>query len=67
MKPKIFISLILIGIVNFSVDETFALEESYNKDRSLEVPYREQAVILSKEGFYPNRITVFKGEKVRFL
>jgi len=33
----------------------------------LDVPYREQAVIMTKEGFYPNRLTVFKGEKVRFF
>lgn len=45
----------------------FALEETYNKERTLDVPYREQAVIISKEGFYPNRLVVFKGEKVRFF
>lgn len=44
-----------------------ALEETYNKERTLDVPYREQAVIISKEGFYPNRLVVFKGEKVRFF
>ncbi len=47
--------------------KALALEESYNKERSLDVPYREQAVIISKEGFYPNRLIVFKGEKVRFF
>lgn len=44
-----------------------ALEESYNKERSLDVPYREQAIIVSKDGFFPNRLVVFKGEKVRFF
>ncbi len=44
-----------------------ALEESYNKDKTLDIPYREQAVIISKDGFYPNRLIVFKGEKVRFF
>ena len=47
--------------------KALALEESYNKERSLDVPYREQAVIISKEGFYHNRLIVFKGEKVRFF
>ncbi len=47
--------------------KAYALEESYNKDKTLDVPYREQAVIISKEGFYPNRLIVFKGEKVRFF
>lgn len=44
-----------------------ALEESYNKEKVLDVPYREQAIIVSKDGFFPNRLTVFKGEKVRFF
>ena len=47
--------------------QAFALQESYNQEKSLDVPYREQAVIISKEGFYPNRLVVFKGEKVRFF
>lgn len=47
--------------------QVFALEESYNNERSLDVPYRELAVIISKDGFFPNRLVVFKGEKVRFF
>jgi plastocyanin domain-containing protein len=47
--------------------QAWALEESYNKDRTFDVPYREQAVIISKDGFFPNRLVVFKGEKVRFF
>lgn len=31
------------------------------------MPYREEAIIIGKEGFYPNRIVVYKGEKVRFF
>lgn len=45
----------------------WGLEESYNRDKTLDVPYREQAIIIGKEGFYPNRLIVFKGEKVRFF
>lgn len=45
----------------------FGLEETYHKERTLDVPYREQAVIVSKDGFFPNRLVVFKGEKVRFF
>lgn len=48
-------------------NKAYALEESYHKERSLDVPYREQAVIVSKDGFFPNRLIVFKGEKVRFF
>ncbi len=50
-----------------SAKEAFALQDTYYTDKTLDVPYREQAVIIGKEGFYPNRITVFKGEKVRFF
>ncbi|MBY0415670.1 MAG: hypothetical protein K2Q18_15965, partial [Bdellovibrionales bacterium] len=45
----------------------YALQETYFKERSLDVPYREQAIIIGKEGYFPNRITVYKGEKVRFF
>ena len=47
--------------------QAFALEDTYNNDRSLDVPYRELAVIISKDGFFPNRLVVFKGEKVHFF
>lgn len=47
--------------------KAYALQETYFKEQSLDVPYREQAVIIGKEGFYPNRIVVYKGEKVRFF
>ena len=45
----------------------WALEETYFLDKTLDVPYREMAIIIGKEGFYPNRITLYKGEKVRFF
>jgi hypothetical protein len=47
--------------------KAWALQETYFLDKTLDVPYREQAVIVGKEGFYPNRIIVYKGEKVRFF
>jgi hypothetical protein len=55
----------LVSITLFS--SAYALEDSYNKEKSLDVPYREQAIIVSKDGFFPNRLIVFKGEKVRFF
>lgn len=51
----------------FLYQNAYALQETYFKEQSLDVPYREQAVIIGKEGFYPNRIVVYKGEKVRFF
>ena len=58
---KLFVILFLIAV------NGYALEESYHQGSTLDIPYREQAVIISKEGFYPNRLIVFKGEKVRFF
>lgn len=44
-----------------------ALEESpYSKARKFNTPLREQAIIVTEEGFYPKSISVFKGERVRF-
>jgi plastocyanin len=45
----------------------WSIEETYNKEQKLDIPYREQAIIVTKEGFYPNRLVAYKGEKVRFF
>ncbi len=65
MKTLFLVVLTILAII--STKEAFALQETYHQERTLDVPYREQAVIIGKEGFYPNRISVFKGEKVRFF
>jgi plastocyanin domain-containing protein len=57
--------LILLTVLYFR--EAHALQQTYFKEQSLDVPYREQAIIIGKEGFYPNRIVVYKGEKVKFF
>jgi plastocyanin len=53
--------------VSLFYQKAFAIQETYHKEKTLEVPYREQAIIIGKEGFYPNRLVVYKGEKVRFF
>lgn len=45
----------------------FALEPTYFKGEVKDVPLREQSIIIGENGFYPNKISVFKGEKVRFF
>ncbi len=47
--------------------KAYAIQETYYKGNTFDVPYREQAIIVGKEGYYPNRIIVYKGEKVRFF
>jgi plastocyanin domain-containing protein len=59
------IGLILVLVLFYQ--KAYALQETYYKETTLDVPYREQAIIIGKEGFYPNRIVVYKGEKVRFF
>lgn len=71
MTGEVFIKNMLKIICLFSVSlfdlNVFALEETYFKDKKLDVPYREMGIIISKDGFFPNRIVVYKGEKVRFF
>lgn len=62
--------LILITICMLSVSMKF----DYDSDTQLQaemklykVPYREVAIIVSKTGFYPEAISVFEGERVRFF
>jgi plastocyanin len=45
-----------------------ALEEGpYAKKREFDLPLREQSIIVTDHGFYPETIAVFKGERVRFF
>ncbi len=57
----------MIASLALFYQKAYALEETYFKETKLDVPYREEGVIIGKEGFYPNRIVVYKGEKVRFF
>jgi plastocyanin domain-containing protein len=63
---KSFLVTILTTMMFFSL-ELKALTETYFKESKLDVPYREQAIIIGKDGFFPNRLVVYKGEKVRFF
>lgn len=35
--------------------------------KALDTPMREQSVIITEEGYYPDKIVAFAGEKVRFF
>jgi len=65
MIEKIKLAMITTAILSFQF--LFALEESYFQKEKFDFPYREQAIIVTGTGFYPNRISVFKGERVRFF
>ena len=64
---KTFFYLMIIGKLCNFYQSALAVQDTYNKEKTFDVPYREQAIIVGKEGFYPNRLTVFKGEKIHFF
>ncbi len=35
--------------------------------KEVSVPTREVAIIVTKEGYYPKKISVFEGEKIKFF
>ncbi len=37
------------------------------KKKSFSIPKRQQSIIVTPEGFYPDQISVFKGEAIRFF
>lgn len=39
---------------------------SVGQEKTVIAPLREVSVIVTKEGYYPKNITVFKGERVKF-
>lgn len=60
MKNLVILSLYFIFTSAFALDYG-APAESY------EAPKREISIIISKEGYYPQNITVFQGEEVKFF
>lgn len=56
-----------MGLVAICCQYSYALEASYFKESTLDVPYREAGIILGDGGYFPNRIVVYKGEKIRFF
>lgn len=63
MKPT-YLTFLAIGF--FLAPSVWAIQDTYFTGAKLDVPARENAIIVSETGFYPNRIIVFKGEKVKF-
>lgn len=66
-KVKIVIYLSCLFFTAILIRFAYAVEDTYFKNQKLEIPIREVSVIVSKEGFFPNRLVVFRGEKVRFF
>ena len=67
-KKSLFISCLLVSIVMLSaIPKLNALEYEFANAKTFDVPVRELAIIATEEGFYPERFSIFAGEKVRFF
>ncbi len=49
-------------LVSFNI-----LALDYGAEKSYEEPRRQVSLIISKEGYYPEKLTAFVGERVRFF
>ena len=58
--------LILLIFNLILAGSTFALEDQFAK-KSFKNPLREISVIISDDGFYPNRIVAYQGEKLKIF
>lgn len=59
MKTYLFISLLLSWSSVFGLD--------YGLPQKFETPLREHSIIITDEGFFPNRISLFEGEKLKLF
>jgi plastocyanin len=59
MTRYLFITLVLL------VSSAQALEQNYFKPENYDLPKRELSIIVTDEGYYPVKPTVFAGEKIR--
>lgn len=57
--------LYLLIISLFSWDLCLGLD--YGLPQKLETPLREHSIIITEEGFFPNRISLFEGEKLKLF
>lgn len=68
MRLKIAWIIPFLLSLGLTLNGVFALEqEELTKPHQFERPIREVSIIASDEGFYPERITSYVGEKVRFF
>ncbi len=54
---------IIIFVLMFSV----TVQADVFKEKSFKRPTREVSIIITEDGFYPNKVMAFQGEKVRFF
>ena len=67
MKGMVVFSYSLV-FLSLSISSAFGLEDSYYATKTkFSVPVREVSIIATDEGFYPRRISIFKGERLKIF
>lgn len=61
-KGLFFLFIVPILLIRIGVVSAKATNSTHFKD-----PLREVSIIVTPEGYYPDKIAVFEGEKVRFF
>lgn len=64
MIKQIFMIVLILFL---SLTSSWAQVYDHHSFKKFKAPQRDFSVIVSKEGYYPDRIIVFEGEKVRFF
>lgn len=64
MKSCVYVLLFLLVM---PISSMSAKAEGMAKVKYFKKPLREYSIILTNEGYYPNRIMAYAGEKVRFF
>jgi hypothetical protein len=61
--------LLVIGILSscaVSYAQDHLLERNFQR-KTYDFPLREVSIIVTEDGYYPNKIVAFKGEKIHFF
>ena len=66
-KQKHHLSLMLLTVLAVVAPLFSALAFDYGEDSKLTVPERSLSIIVGKEGFYPQNLSVFEGEKLKIF
>jgi hypothetical protein len=66
-KLSLIILTICLGAYSLSSLSLEYAEDPFLKARNLEAPQREYSIIASGEGFYPQNIVAFEGEKIKLF
>jgi plastocyanin len=64
---KNFISLLFLFVFPISLIAENALAKDKDQVKYFKKPLREFSIILTDEGYYPNRLVAHAGDKVRFF